>query len=130
MVLPFSFVAFILSLLLLLRLCCPLFLNLIFYCSLFLWFTFFFLYINFNFSLLYLSRLVTKGKEEGIINCLVYWYSAKRLSTRKRSYSWKQGTFLFLFSHLSFDNMVLALMWLYNFFFPFSFCLSKCGFNK
>ena len=41
-VLPFSFVAFILSLLVLLRLCCPLFLNLIFfYCSLFLWFTLF-----------------------------------------------------------------------------------------
>ena len=31
-----------------------------------------FLFINFNFNLLYLSRLVRKGKEEGIVNCLVY----------------------------------------------------------
>ena len=103
----FIFVTFILSLLDLLRLCYP-------FIPLFVTVCFSdlsFCYMNFNFNLLYLSRLVTKGKEESIVNYLVYWYSAERLSEWKRSCSWKQGTFLFIFSHLSF-HMVLALLWL------------------
>ena len=109
----FYFITFILSLLLFLRLCYPFnIVQLNWFCTLFIWFNLFFSKFHFNF--LYLSRLVTKQKEEGIVKCSCLLILSIERKTSCSGIVWcpkERGTFLFLFSHWSFD-IVFALLWL------------------
>ena len=65
----FYFLTFILSLLLFLRLCYSLNIVQFDFALCFFDLTFFFFWVKFHFNFLYLSRLVTKRKEEGIAKC-------------------------------------------------------------
>ena len=65
----FYFLTFILSFLLFLRLCYSLSIVQFDFALCFFDLTFFFFWVKFHFNFLYLSRLVTKRKEEGIAKC-------------------------------------------------------------
>ena len=109
----FYFLTFILSFLLFLRLCYSWNIVQFDFPLCFFDLTLFF-FVKFHFNFLYLSRLVTKRKEEGIANCSRLLILSIEMKTSCSGIVWcpkERGTILFPFSHWSFD-IVLALLWL------------------
>ena len=118
----FIFVTFILSLLDLLRLCYP-------FIPLFVTVCFSdlsFCYINFNFNLLYLSRLVTKGKRRKyrqLFSLLIL--SRKTVRVEKKLLLKTRYLLISFFSFVLPHGSCFIVVVIF-----FSFYLSNCGFNK